>query len=502
MSDWKTLTSIALLGTDRAATEFPLPEAVVALLPATTPAEARVLRVAGILGLLQATTYGSAPEAVLPAPAAEETSVAVSRPDFSALLQTILGEGNLTLIREACALLAGKGALLPPVLIPVALEHARRHKTLREPVQNVIGKRGAWLASQNEAWKFSAAADAEDTDPKLWDTGTPLQRQSYLAYLHRAQPAEAIALMRTAFPSESAANRVSFLEAINSSVTAEDASFLTDLLAHDRSKEVRAQVAAALSALPESEFAQRMSARLAQCIFMERKLLAKRLKIEPPTEFTADMAKDTLEQKPPHQVGERAWWLQQMVALTPLTWWEKHLGLDPAEVLSHVNKNEWLKPVLAGLQTAVNRQPKAEDWAVALLDTGWLQTHEYITLALRLAGERQQRAFVRLLEAAKDSDTLYTLIATVDLQFSAPLWDVIHRRLPDWLKGQDWRFRDTLKGMATRIPASALNQDIALPDASLFSEAIAEFLRLIDQRRALHRFIATPYEPRCPSPTC
>lgn len=490
MSDWKTLTSIALLGTDRAAAEYPLPAAVEDLMPPGAPAETRLLRASGTLSLLQATVPGAAAEADLPTPAPEESSVVVSNRELVDLLRTILEEGNSALIREACALLAGRDALLPPALIPAALEHGRKLKVLREPVQKVIGKRGAWLAAQNDAWKFSAAADAEESDPVIWETGILAQRQAYLRLLHSQDPRVALIKMRAAFPAESAANRVALLGEIVPSLVAEDVPFLEELLANDRSKEVKSVAAAALSALPESDFAKRMAARLAPLVALDAK--TEKLRLEPPAEFTPDMAKDAIEQKVPHSgIGERAWWLQQIVGYTPLSWWQAHLGEEPAQILFLAQKTKWMKPVLSGLREAIDRQPGHPDWAQALMDTRSLPLDEYLTLAQSLSPDQAQRAHLHVLDTAKDvEDTLYRLVHSQEAEFSPTLWAAILERLPGLLAGRDWRFREVLKALPLKIPVSALHQEVQLQDSQLFTEAIAEFLRLLDQRRALHRLIA------------
>ena len=75
-----------------------------------------------------------------------------------------------------------------------------------------------------------------------------------------------------------------------------------------------------------------------------------------PTEVDAAMARDGIVAKPPAGMGERAWWLYQLVAATPVPTWAGPQLAPRADPV-----------VRQALATAAARQGDAE-WALVLLD--------------------------------------------------------------------------------------------------------------------------------------
>ena len=77
--------------------------------------------------------------------------------------------------------------------------------------------------------------------------------------------------------------------------------------------------------------------------------------------------RDGIEPKPPHsKIGEKAWWLQQMLGAAPLDVWHTAWNLSPAECIQAAGQGEWRAVLLAGWASAATSQRDA-DWIEALL---------------------------------------------------------------------------------------------------------------------------------------
>lgn len=490
MNQWSDLTAAALLGTGRSAVSASLPGRLDELLATDAPAEEGLLRAAGILATAQlaALTVNPSAEAA-PAPALPETAMPVTEPEGVALLARIIEKGQTSLLAEACRLLAGRGRCLPPRVLPRVLELGRQSTALREPLRQALGQRGAWLAVQNPDWKFAALANVDLDEPRIWDEGDARQRAAYLRRLRLSDPAEARRLLEAAFAGETARDRALLLPALAENLGAEDEAFLAATLAGDRSKEVRGLAAGLLSRLPESAFAQRMIARLDACIRQERKRARLLTVIEPPLAFPADWKADALEEPPPAQAkfGERAWWLLQLVSYAPLRWWPGKLQLEPDGVLALAAKSEWKSALLAGLRTALSRQPGHSDWTAALLKHGGFSHQQAVQLALTLTPTEADAALQQILAETDDAGLAAQIIESADFPWSVALWRIAQQKLPRWLAAHDWRLRTALSQLACRIPPSALGEDPVWPEAPLFADALAECAAILEQRRALHQ---------------
>lgn len=494
MNPWTDLTSAALLGTGRGFIPVPLPGRLNELLT-DSAAEDRLLRTAGILATAQmaALTLKLSAEPV-PAPALPENIKPTTEPEEMALLARIIESGQARLLAEACHLLAGAGRCLPPRLLPRALELGRQSVALREPLRQALGYRGAWLAAQNPDWKFAALASVESADPRIWDEGDVHQRSAFLRQLRATDPVEARQLLEAAFGGETARDRALLLLSLGENLGPEDTSFLAATLANDRSKEVRAIAATLLSRLPNSDFVRRMTARLESCVRSERKLLRTVTVIEPPPVFAPEWKADALEEQPPahSKLGERAWWLFQMVSYTPLAWWEAVLALDPDGVLTVAAKSKWKTALLAGFRTAISRQSGHTAWAVAMLKRGGFSHQAAVELALTLTPAEADAALQHILADTDDTGLAAQIITTADFAWSLALWRVAQQKFPHWLAQCDWRFHAALLQLAYRIPPTALDEALNWPEKTPFANTITEFAAILEQRRALYQRFQAP----------
>ncbi len=494
MNIWRDLSAAALLGSGRGFLPVSLPGRLDELL-ADSPAEERLLRTAGILAAAEMAALSVSPSTEsVPAPALPENAKPVTEPKGTALLARIIESGQTPLLAEACRLLASAGRCLPPRLLPRALELGRQSAALREPLRQALGYRGAWLAAQNPDWKFAVLANVELADPRIWDEGDVRQRAAYLCSLRITAPAEARRLLEAAFSGETARDRALLLPALSENLGAEDELFLAATLANDRSKDVRALAAALLSRLSDSEFARRMTARLEPCLRSEHKRLHTVTVIEPPSAFAPEWKADALEEQPPAntKLGERAWWLLQIVSYAPLAWWEAKLELDPDGVLALIAKSEWKAALLAGFRTAISRQPGHAAWTTALLKRGGFSHQAAIELALTLAPAEANAALQHILSETDNASLAAQIIETADFTWSLALWGAVRQKLPHWLAQRDWRFHTALPQLAYRIPSAALNDALDWPETASATTAITGFSAILEQRRALYQRFQAP----------
>jgi hypothetical protein len=106
---------------------------------------------------------------------------------------------------------AGSGRNAPAEYLPELLNLGATKAELRERILAVAGRRGRWLAAQNNAWDY-AAGDA--SDDAQWLTGARAVRLVQLQTLRRQDPARARDLVTSAWPNEPVHNRVAFITAL------------------------------------------------------------------------------------------------------------------------------------------------------------------------------------------------------------------------------------------------------------------------------------------------
>jgi hypothetical protein len=128
----------------------------------------------------------------------------------------------------------------------------------------------------------------------------------------------------------------------------------------DRRKEVRDAAAGLLVRLPGSAYQARMVDRARAGVSIGD---GGALVIMPPAECDKSMRRDGIVAKPPSGVGARAWWLEEVLALAPLSTWPG----PAAEFVARAVPDDWASIVHRGLAraAAAHRDPI---WAAATLD--------------------------------------------------------------------------------------------------------------------------------------
>jgi hypothetical protein len=287
--------------------------------------------------------------------------------------------GRLELLAEWLAAAQAAGRRLPAELVPAVLDAGRRHVGLRPYLATVAGPLAGWLAGQRRDWSYAsparpaggpptatepAAEPADEREPaeegeaaEVWQLGTTGQRAGYLRRLRQRAPDRARELLAAGWDAEPPEDRMELLGTFAVGLSDADEPLL-ELALDDRRKQVRDLAADLLGRLPGSGYARRMADRAAACVHLG----PGRIEITPPDACDRAMRRDGIAPKPPAGTGARAWWLEEILARTPLRVWP-----EPAALLGRAMSDEWVVPVRRGLARAAAGQRDGE-WAAALAD--------------------------------------------------------------------------------------------------------------------------------------
>ncbi|WP_327369386.1 DUF5691 domain-containing protein [Streptomyces sp. NBC_01217] len=269
-----------------------------------------------------------------------------------------------------------QGFRAPAALLPALLDAARSRTDLRPQALAFAGPRGLWLAGLNPEWKFALRGSSggsplpDVTEPeavaRLWEEGLFAERVALLGAVRAHDPAEALALLASTWPTERAEDRLMFLDSLRTGLSSVDEAFLERALS-DRSRNVRSTAAELLSALPESAFAGRMAARATSCVSPDLTGDEACVAVEAPHECDASMERDGVVAAAPSGRGERSWWLGQLVEASPLATWPVRFGGRTArEIVDLPVADGWAEELHAAWCRAAVRQRDPE-WARALL---------------------------------------------------------------------------------------------------------------------------------------
>ena len=275
---------------------------------------------------------------------------------------------------------------VPHRLLPALLDYGASHRDARPAVADVAGARGAWLMRLNPRWRYEVA---ENEDPaSVWATGKSDQRLATLARVRRVNAAAGRELIVSTWKEDAAEDRAAFVAELIHSLGPEDEAFLESAL-DDRSKLVRSAAADLLARLPSSAYVNRMVERARPLLKLVpatrsgllRKLAPASVEITlPPDAFDPALARDGVTEKPPERIGRRQWFLQQILAAIPLTYWSTTWDLPPDKCID-ATTGEYADVVLNAWHQAAARHPDPT-WIAALLRTAAKEGRGPLTLEL------------------------------------------------------------------------------------------------------------------------
>lgn len=363
---WQEIHDAALVGIERRAFEAPAAGgkagALIDQLRSADP-EATLLGAAAILTMQRRTgmlpAHVALPECV---PAEAEDQPLCSHRSAQHLARMLHGEFAEVLPEWLDA--AGRaGKCVPADLLPQLLSLGDRKPALQAGITPVIGQRGRWLAAFGSDWNYAIQSGASSN----WEMLNHPARVLYLKQLRSSDPAAARALLEATWASERADERAELLEALKVGLNIADEPFLESAL-DDRSRKVWAVAVDLLARLPASGLVQRMIERMRPLVTIKQSLLQRQIDISLPEVVNEQTVRDGVIRAKPsgRQIGERQWWLVQMIQLVPPGWWCDEFKLSPKDLVALIVKSEWEALLAEGWIAAVKHYPSLE-WCEALL---------------------------------------------------------------------------------------------------------------------------------------
>ncbi|WP_166821581.1 DUF5691 domain-containing protein [Thalassoroseus pseudoceratinae] len=318
---------------------------------------------------------------------------------LAGLLQNAFATNSKELLAEFLRQMQGGGLVLPPDLLPTALDASDAN--LREQLLPVLGERGVWLSEFRPEWSWVrtgvASLSGRDRDvlQTEWEHGTIRERCQVLRTIRRADPSEGRTWLESTFSQEKAEFRARLLGAFEHGLSANDEEFLEAAL-DDRSTQVQSVAAYLLSQLTESAFATRMHERaeamLSKTPDADREC-GFQLVCNPPEKIDKAWKRDGIASKPPTGQGKRAYWTQTVLATIPPLHWVTRFDSAPEHLIQATRGGTFDRPILKAWTTAAARfvasDPKSGEWLTPL----W---NYWADLADLLKGKGREEAFSQL----------------------------------------------------------------------------------------------------------
>lgn len=457
-------------------------------------------RVAGVLAACRLAALSLPPPVVPPTAAAADAQALADDHPACAALASAFAEGPLRLQYEACLRLAAADAHLPAALLPAALQAGQRQQVLRAALLPQLGARGQWLAACNPDWRYAASsvdtAPAASDEEQQWQQGSIEQRSQYFRALRTRDPAAANALLQAQLGELAAKERAALVELLAIGLQADDAALLESLL-KDRSREVRYTAARLLALLPDAAHAGRLRAWLAALVISKRGMLGRSWQCEAPAAADPDWAGAAIEStRPQHEtLGERAWWLYQLVRQTPLAWWCEHTGMRAAELLAWAAKSDWAEALQRGWRERIGAADP--EWIEAMLASNAAIFRQGMSDLLALLPMAQrERHWPRNLAELQQAGLLGRIIGacapgeTLSASYSAALLPSLQTLLEGDALRQDYTLRAVLLDLATLLHPDSLPA-LRLPprrgdETPALAECLTDFQRIVAMRRTLH----------------
>ncbi len=438
------LTGIATLGTRRAPLPKDLswPDASLSGLDALSPTpETRLLRTVAAqalydsAGVRAAVDDGAVAPNDFPAPGAPLIAEAAAW----RLARIVSGE-HAYLLSEWFELAAATGRVLPPHWLPLVLDNVPAAR--RAGAGGVLGPAARWLASRHATW--TTVAPVNEFSDAAWQEGSTAERVAMLSAVRAVSTVRSRAWLRTTWDTDPPDARESFLQALLPTVEPGDEEIL-ELALDDKRKAVRQVAAEGLARLPASAHAARCLARAEPLVSMAAepggllaKLRKRKLVIELPTAPDKAAQRDGIELKVPaaRKIGERAFWMAQMLSFVPPRHWCRKFSCDAETFLDATRATDFKDELLDALTEAASRHPDPE--FLRLLVIAWTesgrdaQMHDAIQTLVNAVPAAQRAELAETLLSDGKSDKFGVaigLLESLDIRWSAALTRAAFQRL-------------------------------------------------------------------------
>ena len=302
-------------------------------------------------------------------------------------------ESQTELLPELLALMAAAGQRVPEMLLPKLLRHGQKRVAVRPAILAVLGERGRWLAAQNSAWRYGQGktmADFTTEMPELkalWPDEGAQSRALKLAAWREVDASAAREALEAIWSGELAKERHALLGALETNLSLADEAFVEKALG-DKGQTVRRLAVHLLAKLPGSVFCDRMTQRATASVQIETSSSGIDIQVTLPEAYGEGWKRDGIELKAPPGKGQRAWWLHQLIAGTPLEAWQ----VEPEAIAQAVKNHKWQDTLILGWGLAAQHQRNV-DWASALLKHFGLRQFrdiQFIDLLSLLSAETQE----------------------------------------------------------------------------------------------------------------
>ena len=422
-------------------------------------------------------------------------------------LVRLLGDPDPGLIEEWAQLARSHNVLVDGATAPLLLDWWARQPRRSESIFAALGHLGEWLASLNADWqKHVATNDIPADADAVWQMGRIAERLAILTSVRRRDPARALAMVESTWPSDGANDRQRFLEVMVDNRSLADEPFL-DAALDDRSKLVRKQAAALLALIPGSRLRNRLSAVAKTFITVRTPrgtpLGSKRRQIVlvPPESFSDEWERDGIEQRPPAGVGPRAWWMRQILGFADLAVWAELTELPPETILESLKGDDYFGDGIQALIAAANSAGDV-NWSTVLVR--WLLSQTsidlgaIITLLERLADHQRESLLLEIVSKAPlTSVDRWTVLTSFDRPWSASFSTEAFRILNEHASKESddaWRLSRAIEAASRTVSptaADAFEQSVLLCFAGAPADSAIKSIERARLRADMHKEFAS-----------
>jgi hypothetical protein len=501
---WHDILANALIGTQRQPFVLPPADGELTNLLAQVnreDSEAALLDAAAAVSLHRRAGYvPPPPDSAVEIPPAPPDELPRCSDRAADCLATMLDGQHAEVFPEWAIAVATARQRVPETYLPSLLDLGKQKSYLQAQILPILGRRGRWLAAQNPDWTYASdlAATGQDIE-QLWQTGTSGQRQTLLQRLRAEQPKRGRALVASTWKEDKAGDRAAFVAALQTNLTAEDEPFLESALG-DRSKQVNRAAAELLARLPDSRLCRRAKNRALVLLEFKRNYI----QVTTLSQCDEAMQRDGIVPKPPAGMGEKAWWLLQLLSQVPPQFWQSIAS--PIEWVEAAVKSDWKQALLEGWAIATVRH-RAMDWAEALVQV-WhtvAQSRNAETIEQLVEILPSDRIETLILESWRDcSDKLsvenpaFGLLKAYrqgwSLAFSRAVLGSLCEELSQRKNSYDWELRSTVKDFALYMNPDLVDEASdrlrdKVGQLSYWSVTVDEFLSTLQFRHEMHAAI-------------
>ena len=235
------------------------------------------------------------------------------------------------------------------------------------------------------------------------------------------------------------------------------------------------------------------------------KLRKRKLRIDLPTAPDKAALRDGIEAKPPasRKIGERAFWLSQLVAMVPPSHWCRRFDCDAQTFLDAVLATDYANELLGALTQATVRHPQGE-WT-QVLARAWMASSQDATAILaalydlaKTGSPAERAALLELqLRDTKTANAGYIshLLDAVELQWNATITKLAIDHLAETVASskENWsQSRNSLDAWARRCDIGIGAQRAAAlldkyGEGHSWRNALEQFNDIVAFRAAMHK---------------